>query len=40
MPLIVAADGAGIVADSSSGRELEEVRAKARGVLAAFGIGS
>lgn len=28
--------GAGIVADSVSGRELEEVRAKARGVLRAF----
>lgn len=31
--------GAGIVADSMPERELEETRAKARGLLAAFGIG-
>jgi anthranilate synthase component 1 len=29
--------GAGIVADSAPERELEETRAKARGLLAAFG---
>jgi anthranilate synthase component 1 len=29
--------GAGIVADSDPERELEETRAKARGLLAAFG---
>ncbi len=32
--------GAGIVADSVPGRELEETRAKARGVLAALGAGA
>jgi len=30
--------GAGIVADSVPARELEETRAKARGVLAALGV--
>jgi anthranilate synthase component 1 len=30
--------GGGIVADSDPQRELEETRAKARGMLAAFGV--
>ena len=30
--------GAGIVADSDPARELEETRAKARGLLAALGV--
>ena len=32
--------GAGIVADSVPERELEETRAKARGMLRAFGVAS
>ena len=32
--------GAGIVADSNPERELEETRAKARGLLAALGVNA